>query len=31
MLRTGSGTNKAILMTYQKVVLGKDLAIGKDS
>ena len=29
MLRTG--TNKAILMTYQKVVLGKDLAIGKDS
>ena len=29
MLRTG--TNKAILMTYQKVVLGKDLPIGKDS
>ena len=29
MLQTG--TNKAILMTYQKVVLGKDLAIGKDS
>ena len=29
MLHTG--TNKAILMTYQKVVLGKDLAIGKDS
>ena len=29
MLRTG--TNKAILMTYQKVVLGKDIAIGKDS